>query len=242
MVAPSFPIDFDYPVIAGCLRRLGFEIVVEVSVGAQETNRQLLELLKLYPDKRLITAPCPTVVRLIRHKYPELVPYLAIIDSPMSATAKVILKQFPGLKPVFIGPCLAKKLEAKEDRSDLGILVLTYAELKQVFKAKNIQPETKDKEASFDITGLPTRLYPVSGGLAQSAGLNELLTDEEYDVVSSHQLVEKALQAFRENTKLRVLDILYCDGGCLNGPGTNRTLSLEQRRQKIISHWAKGVK
>ena len=66
MLAPSFPVQFNYPQIAGCLKRLGFEFVVEVAVGAAETNRQLLELIKKYPTKRFITSPCPSIVRFIK--------------------------------------------------------------------------------------------------------------------------------------------------------------------------------
>ena len=52
MVAPSFPVDFKYPDIVGMLKRLGFKYVAEVAKGAIETNKQLLALMKLHPDKR----------------------------------------------------------------------------------------------------------------------------------------------------------------------------------------------
>src|SRR3989344_3261970 len=126
MLAPSFPVVFDYPQIVGMLKRLGFKYVAEVARGAEETNKQLLALLKLHPDGRYITSPCPTIVRLVRNKYPELIPYLAKIDSPMSALAKIIAKKYPDCKKVFIGPCFSKKSEAEEDRKELDILVLAY--------------------------------------------------------------------------------------------------------------------
>ena len=136
MLAPSFIVDFDYPEIIGMLKKLGFKYVVEVTKGAEETNRQLLELLEKYPKKRWITNPCPAVVRLIKSKYPQLLEYLAPIDSPMSATAKIVNKEYPGLKKVFFGPCVMKKFEAKEDRKELEILVLTYKELQQILFIK----------------------------------------------------------------------------------------------------------
>ena len=237
MLAPSFPIDFSYPEIIGMLKRLGFKYVAEVARGAAETNRQLLALLKLHPHGRYITSPCPTIVRLIRNKYPELTSFLAPIDSPMIATAKIVSKKYPNYKKVFIGPCFAKKAEAKEDHSELDILVLTYKEIKKVFEIKNISPRKSDKSLSFDITGQNTRLYPVSGGLAQSSGLTRNLTDAEYDVISGPKLAEKTLQKFPTQIHLKVLDILYCEGGCINGPGTVTKDSLDRRRQKIITHW-----
>lgn len=191
MLAPSFPIDFSYPEIVGMLKRLGFKHVVEVARGAAETNRQLCALIELNPDKKYITSPCPSIVRLVKNKYPELVQFLARIDSPMIAIAKIVAEKYPDCKKVYIGPCFVKKLEAKEDHPELDILVLTYRELADVFSEKNIVPEEGDKSSSFDIVGEETRLYPVSGGLSQSSGLAQKLTDPEYDVISDQKLSEK---------------------------------------------------
>ena len=237
MLAPSFVVDFSYPEIVGMLKRLGFKYVVEVARGAKETNRQLLALMKLYPEKRFITSPCPSIVRLIRNKYPELLPFLAKIDSPMSATARIVLKEYPDCKRVFIGPCFAKKFEAKEDWPELEILVLTYREIQTIFEIKGIFPIEEDKKERFDIAYQETRLYPISGGLAQSSGIIKSLTDPQYDVVSGPKLAEEFLRKFPYQPDLRVLDILYCEGGCINGPGVITKESLDRRRQKVINHW-----
>lgn len=237
MLAPSFPIDFSYPEIVGKLKRLGFSFVVEVARGAMETNRQLLELIKKNPHGRYITTPCPAIVRLVRHKYPQLKPFLAPIYSPMVNAAKLVLKKFPDTRPVFIGPCPPKKFEAREDYPELGIVVLTFKEIKKVFEMKKIEDDPGDSSASFDMIGPETRLYPISGGLAQSCNLNSLLADEEYDVISGLSLVEESLKDFEKNKQMRVLDILFCDGGCIAGQGIDSPLSTKERREKIISHW-----
>jgi iron only hydrogenase large subunit-like protein len=238
MLAPSFPIMFEYPEIVGKLKRLGFSYVVEVSRGALETNRELTRLVSEDKTARFITGPCPTIVRLIKAQYPHLKKYLAPVKSPMAYTAEVVQSHFSGFKPVFFGPCLLKKKEASEDDKDLGILVLTYKELLEVFKIKNIKGDASDYKESFDLIGMNTRLYAISGGLTQSAELNSLLTDDELDVISGPERVKKALEDFPKN-KLRVLDILNCDGGCIAGSGIESDLSLDKRRAKIIAHWAK---
>lgn len=237
MLAPSFPIDFSYPAIVGKLKRLGFSYVVEVARGAMETNRQLLELIKKNPRARYITAPCPTIVRLVRNKYPQLKQFLASAYSPMVNTAKLVLKKLPGTRPVFIGPCLPKKIEAREDCPNLKIVVLTFKELKKVLEMKKIGNHSTDASADFDIGGRDTRLYAISGGLAQSCGFNKTFTDEEQDVISGLKLVEESLKDFEKNEPMKVLDILYCDGGCIAGQGIASQLSLKERRQKIISYW-----
>lgn len=236
MLAPSFPIVFPYPEIVGKLKRLGFAHTAEVARGAVETNNQLLKLLKNQPNKRYITSPCPSIVRLIRRKYPHLKQFLAETYSPMINTARIVQQEYPNSKPVFIGPCPVKKLEAKEDFPELGIIVLTYKEINKAFALKNIKDDPSDSTDGFDIIGPSARLYPVSGGLAQSSNLNNLLTDEEYDVISGFKLAEQSLKEFPDN-KLKVLDILYCDGGCIAGLGIDSQLTTPQRREKIISFW-----
>lgn len=239
MLAPSFPIVFEYPQIIGILRRLGFQRVVEVARGAEETNKQLLALMKLHPYKKYITSPCPNIVRLIRAKYPYLAIYLTPIDSPMSATAKIVAKKFPKTKKVFISPCLMKKVEAEEDWPELEILAITYKDLQDIFREKGIKPKVTDKFSEFDIKAKQTRLYPISGGLSQSSGIIEKFTDPQYDVISGPALANKALKEFISNYDMKVLDILNCDGGCVNGPGIVSSDSLDRRRQKIISFWNK---
>lgn len=237
MLAPSFLIDFSYPEIIGQLRRLGFKYVVEVARGARETDRELLVLMKANPQQRYITAPCPTIVRLIRRQYPHLKKYLAPVGSPMAQTAKIVLAKYPEMKPVFIGPCQAKKFEAEEDCPELGILVLTYQELKKVFEIQGLKDDSNDRQALFDIAEQGTRLYPLSGGLAQACGFNKLFIDEEYDVASGLKKAEEFLNAFPQKPELRVLDILFCDAGCIGGPGITSSLSVSERRDKIIKHW-----
>lgn len=236
MLAPSFLVDFSFPEIIGQLKRLGFSAVVEVSRGAQETNRQLLDLLKKNPKGRFITNPCPSVVRLIKTQYPHLQKYLAPIKSPMVNTAELVLRKYPQAIPVFIGPCPVKKLEAKEDYPQLNIIVITYKELRQLLDLKKIKPRANDGLFGFDLVGKDTRLYPISGGLAQSSGVTQKMSDEEFDVVSGFEVDKKALEDFPHN-RLKVLDILFCEGGCLNGKGIISTEPLPQRREKIIKHW-----
>lgn len=240
MLAPSFPVVFKNPEIIGMLRRVGFKYIVEVARGAEETNKQLLALFKLHPGRRYITNPCPTVVRIIKSKYPQLLHYLSPIDSPMIATAKIVGKKYPGIKKVFIGPCLMKKFEAAEEHKELDILAVTYKDLQEIFEQKKIAAKFSDRFSSFDISAKKTRLYPISGGLSQSSGIIKNFTDEEYDVISGPARVEKALQEFLHKPELKILDILNCDGGCINGPGIVSPDSLEIRRKKVIDCWDKG--
>ncbi len=242
MLAPSFPIVYDAPAIVGKLKRLGFAYVLEVSAGAQRTNEAVIKALRTDPKSRWITSPCPSFVRLVRTKYPQLKPFLAFAaDSPMVATARIVKEKYPEAKPVFIGPCNAKKLEANEDYPDLNILALTFKDLDSVFATLGVIDDPLDTLASFDVSGTLTRLYPISGGLAQSSEVRKLLSEDQIDVVSGWQNHDVALARFQApDSKVRLLDILFCEGGCINGPGMASPLSLDWRRAKIIAYWRRN--
>jgi len=242
MLAPSFPIMYDPSKIISQLRVLGFEKVVEVSVGAKETNRQLIKYLEEHPKARLITSPCASFVRYIRTKHREFIPYLTEgVDSPMVATAKIVKEKYPELQPVFIGPCIVKKLEASEDHPELNILVLTYKELEEVLKqlVTSHQSLATATDIDFDMTEQSTRLYPTDGGLADSSGVRSIIGNEAVRVVSGYKNCEAALTEFQNNPKIKLLDILFCEGGCINGPGISSKLSVDERRDKIADYYLK---
>jgi iron only hydrogenase large subunit-like protein len=235
MLAPSFPIMYDYPKIISKLRNLGFTYVVEVSVGAKKTNEELAVLLKQNPTSRYITSPCPTIVRMIKKQMPQYAKYFTHdVDSPMIATAKIVRKKYPDYKPVFIGPCIVKKLEASEDVPELNILVLTYAEINQIFDNFKT-PDQFNPDDKFDISepGM-TRIYPVDGGLSHSSGLEKHFSKEELQIVSGWKNCIEAVKNFDTNPKIRLLDILFCDNGCINGPGIISQLKIEERKKKVL--------
>lgn len=237
MLAPSFPIVYDYPQIIGKLRALGFEYITEVTIGAKKTNEQVAELLKANPQGRYITSPCPSFVRLVRKRYPHLVPFLAFqADSPMIANARIVKEKYPGYRPVFIGPCLQKKLESSEDYPYLEILVVTYKELDEIFQQFNIVDKPEYANDAFDMAEKTTRIYPTDGGLTDTSGARSLLKDEEIRVVSGWKNFESALAEFESNKTIRLLDVLFCEGGCIHGPGIVSTLSVEERKNKVLDY------
>lgn len=237
MLAPAFIIDFPFPQIVGKLKRLGFKYVVEVALGAIDTNRQALEELKKHPEKRLITSPCPNIYQMIKSRYPALDKYLSKADSPMIAIARIVKEKFPLTKPVFIGPCLVKKIEAAR-YPELEILSITFKDLVQVFEYFKITAQPDDEKAAFDLATCNTRIYPISGGLAETAGIDRFLSKDEYRVVSGFQQVLESLDEFSRNPKLRFLDLLFCYGGCINGLGiVNIDLPLKERKNKVLDFW-----
>ena len=237
MVAPSFPIMYGYPEIVTKLKALGFEHVVEVTAGAKKTNEAVAKLLKENPTSRFITSPCASFVRYVRAKHPEMIKYLAFqADSPMVATAKIVHETYPDYKPVFIGPCIVKKLEASEDYPELNMLVITYKELNQILEEKGLLYVATNTLDRFDISEGPTRIYPFDGGLTDSSGIRSILKEEEIRIISGYKNCEAVLKEFEENKSIRFVDVLFCEGGCISGPGIISHLSVPERKQKVLEY------
>lgn len=237
MIAPTFPILYSKEELIVKLRALGFQYVVEVSTGAVRTNEAIKKLLQKNPTSRYITSPCASFVRLVRTKYPHLLKYLTLqADTPMSATAKLVREKYPGYRPVFIGPCFAKKKEASEDYSDLRILVVTFKELEDVFKGLSEPSSLTNHKDTFDLEEKSTRIYPFDGGLTDSSGIRSILKENELRIVSGYSNCEAALREFETNKEIRFLDILFCEGGCINGTGIQSTLTLPERKRKIVDY------
>ena len=170
LLAPSFPVDFSYPEIIISLKMLGIQKVVELTYAAKLIDEEYEKILKENPDKQYICPNCPTIVKLIEVKYPELKEYIINVASPMVVMNRFVKKEYgPEYKTIFIGPCLAKKMEAKQYGIDYAI---TFKELQDIFdynKENNIAP----KEFTYSVTedGTPdfdkfyndyTKVYPLA--------------------------------------------------------------------------------
>ena len=113
------------------LKKLGFSGVIEDSFGAELVSREYARLMDENNGKPILSSPCPVVVSYIEKYYPQLIDNLAPIVSPMIAMGRLIKRQYnPQAKVVFIGPCIARKAEA-EDEKVSGVIdaVLSFAEL-----------------------------------------------------------------------------------------------------------------
>ena len=73
---------------------------------------------------------------MIRKIYRELMPHVPGSVSPMIACGRTIKQPHPDAVTVFIGPCIAKKSEAREkDLAGAIDYVLTFQEVRDIFEA-----------------------------------------------------------------------------------------------------------
>ncbi|MGF0107952.1 [Fe-Fe] hydrogenase large subunit C-terminal domain-containing protein [Clostridium sp. SGI.024] len=233
-VAPAITGQFGENVSLDQLRasliKIGFSDMIEVAFAADMlTIKEAVEFNKHVngPDDLMITSCCcPMWVGMLKRVYKELVPDLSPSVSPMIAAGRIIKKLNPKAKVVFIGPCIAKKAEAKEKDlvNDIDF-VLTFQELDNIFKALEIDPSKLEGIPTKDYASKGGRLYARTGGvsIAVSEAIEELYPDKSKlfksakaeGVKECKDILNKALSG---EVKANFIEGMGCIGGCVGGP------------------------
>ncbi|OEH86176.1 iron hydrogenase [Desulfuribacillus stibiiarsenatis] len=232
MIAPAFVSQFSDAMTQGKLRsafkKLGFAGMVEVSLFADIlTLKEAIEFdhhIKNEDDFLLTSCCCPMWIGMIKKVYGELVPHMPPSVSPMVASGRAIKKLIPNAKTVFIGPCIAKRAEAKEpDVKDAVDYVLTFQEIQEVFEAVEIKPEELEEDLK-DHSSTAGRKYARTGGVSEAVQntLNRLNPDRSIPLRSfqANGIMEcksllKDIQT--GNIKANFLEGMGCVGGCVGG-------------------------
>lgn len=237
-VAPAFVSSFGmraFEPFRAALKALGFADAFETSEGAAAVTAEYKKLLQSGKYENFITSACPAVNRAIELYHHDVLKFLAPVDSPMIAHAKILKSRFPDCSVVFVGPCIAKKREAKES----GVLAgaLTFEELSALFQKHNIFVEDNSvakgsepkpergcacggsKEAAACVAPkngeMRAKFYPISRGIIKS--FDEFPVGYEYIAVDGVSRLDQALEDLR-GVKGVFLEINACEGACVNGP------------------------
>lgn len=242
-VAPAFVSSFGVSSFASfrdALLSLGFSDAYETAEGAAAVSAEYKKLLESGKYENFITSACPAVNRAIELYHHDVLKYLAPVDSPMVAHAKILKKRFLDAEIVFIGPCIAKKREAKES----GVLggALTFEELSELFTAHGVELKADADDApkakkSAKLVGaaqevaatavsssdtadsaenaMRAKFYPISRGIIKS--FDYLPDGYEYIAVDGVSRLDQAVEDLLA-VKHVFLEINACDGACVNGP------------------------
>ncbi|OQA05553.1 MAG: Iron hydrogenase 1 [bacterium ADurb.Bin374] len=224
--------------IPSALRALGFARVAETSVGAYPTAQATAAVAAREPDRPHLCTACPAFVQYIVKYRTELVDALTPVSSPMIAHARLLKKQPGGADHVvFIGPCVAKKAEA--DRPDLaGIVdcVLTFEELQQWFERENIRLDRLEESRFDDEPAGAARFFPLPGGLTRTAALGADALVSDIVAVSGIEDVKRLLDGITKTKGPRIVEPLFCNQGCVNGPAMPGDRPLLTRRDSVLSY------
>ena len=239
--ARQFGKDVTVPKLVAGLKALGFAHVVEVAIGADICAvEEAKDFVENVPANQpfMATSCCPAWHAMVHKLFPAQAKNISMTLTPMVYTARMVKKEEPDAKIVFVGPCAAKKLEAIREniRSDVDF-VLTFEELQGMFEAKEIDLE--NMEDADDIRNAGTaagRGFAVAGGVARAVVdiIHEQHPDMEIKVANAEGLRDcRKLMTMAKAGKYNgyLLEGMACPGGCIAGAGT--LLSLDQAAKAV---------
>ena len=239
-LAPSFISDFkDYSEIelVSALHELGFTAVSETALGAEFLSSELQGWLEHQQGGVHISTCCPTVVELVQKYYPQHVDKLTPFVSPLQAHARLVKRMNPNAKIVFAGPCIAKKEEI-EFEGNMVDTVLTFKELKEMLDRAGLLPEFVkiDESVSFYPFNAETgKYYPIDGGMSNSLSKGVPQTSSSYMSFSGMSTVKALLENLPQSPSSPLfLELLACDGGCINGPGRIDPFNIVKAREDVL--------
>ncbi len=227
MVAPAADRQFPGTIeqlLAACMKA-GFADVLEVALGAELTTehetKEFVERMAADPKALMTTSCCPAYVNFVRKHLPAFLPHVSTTPSPMVYAKQLAREKDPAAKTVFIGPCVAKRGEAREKGVDY---VLSFEELGALLAGRKIDV------MACEPWPVPRPAAVTARNFARSCGVTEAVLAEATKTIPGFTLKAKQISGIDKKTAalLRVygmgklpenfIEVMACPGGCVNGP------------------------
>ncbi len=241
-LAPSFSSEYKglEDQLFASLKKLGFSAVSETSIGAALVS----EALDIYMSEHDGRAPfigtaCPSVVELVKKYYPDKVSSLAPVPSPLQSHSAYLRSLYgDDILIVFIGPCIAKKMEA-DLTPGYPDYALTFKELNSWLRDEGI--ELKDVKVDSKSEFVPQKagissLYPIEGGQIESSKIwsKERLKRNAVALSGMEQILSTLDGELPQEGAF--LELLGCDGGCINGPESANNASIASKKIDVTDY------
>ena len=104
-----------------------------------ETTRREAEELKEKLEEGqpfMTTSCCPSYIELVNKHIKDMKPYVSTTGSPMYYTARMAKEKYPESLVVFIGPCVAKRSEARRDEAVDYVSIVQHLKKEKVLACR----------------------------------------------------------------------------------------------------------
>jgi iron only hydrogenase large subunit-like protein len=209
---------------------LGMHDAYETAEGAQLVQRQLEILVARAEGKPVITSGCPSIVLYAEKHFPEALPYLAPVLSPMQAHAQILRQRCPGAVIVYISPCIARKEETKDFESVGADYAITFDELASwlneagITVRTDVEPDEPRVSHGYVVTG------GVEGGMTHLIGVDYLAVDTLEDCIKVMKCVADG------GLNDCVIEMSACHGNCIGGMVFHaKGRNLLESRKRIVN-------
>lgn len=214
----------DVNILLTAILLTGFDDVFEVSAAAELVSEASHKYILNHPDRwPVISTACPTIERLIRVRFPNLIPHLLPILPPMEVAALLARERAmekTGLASedigvVFLSPCPSK---IAFTHAPLG---LAKSNVDRVIGIKDYYPVllAQMKHAEKNVrhlthSGQLGKGWAISGGEAAGIKSNEYLAADGIENVI-HVLEDIEDEKFEPG--LQFMELNSCSAGCVGG-------------------------
>ena len=213
----------DVNIILTALKKMGFDDVYEVSGAAELVS----EMSRIYVQEHkeqwpIISTACPSVVRLIQVRFPNLIEHLLPICAPVDLAASLaresamkktgLPKEKIGI--IFISPCPAKMTAVK---SPIG---MDHSEIDGVLAIKEVYPILLPlMKQSIDGVEELSRSGRIGIGWGSTGGEAGSLLSDNYLAADGIENVIKVLEDLEDQKfdQLEFIELNACAGGCVGG-------------------------
>ena len=213
----------DSNIVLTALRLMGFDMVFEVGSAAEIVSQMSRDYFEAHPEQYpLISTACPTIVKLIKIRFPSLIDHLLPIQPPVEIAATLARRK--ALKETglpsedigifFISPCPAKVSALYEpigvEKTDVDVTLA----IKDVYvKLLPFMEEAAKNPMDLARAGRIGVGWGVSGG--EAAGLIQ----ERYLAADGIENCIRVLNDLEDQkfSGLEFVELDACAGGCVGG-------------------------
>ncbi|MFP4417675.1 MAG: [Fe-Fe] hydrogenase large subunit C-terminal domain-containing protein [Chitinivibrionales bacterium] len=241
-LAPSFRAEFPDTApgaIIGAVKALGVCGVSETAIGAQEVSAATADFLASCGPGPWFSSACPTAVDLVKKYYPDYADRVTNILSPAQVHARLLRKWYgEDIGVIFVGPCIAKKREA-DAFPQLIDLALTFDEFRELLAGEGIEFDDEKAHEQYAFEPQAARegaLYPVDGGMIAGLKAHCGVVDTHYMAFSGIKTIRRVMEDLHrlEDGKPVFIELLACEGGCVNGPCASKRGGTVFKRFEVI--------
>lgn len=236
--------------ILASLKRIGFDEVVDTSHACVTIVNEIKKYLKNYTGKKpLIASYCPTVVKFIQIRYPELVKNLIPIIAPMELAAREIKKKVSirlgidkkEIGVIYITPCSSKMIQISESAGKFNSDFDGAIPISDIYHTLFTAVSRTEKSATTEIEH-----FDISGfglNFARMGGIVTMLDDDRAIAVSGISDISYILDDM-ERGKLQNIDLVEmhsCLEGCVGGPMmVDNTYLARTKLLQLLKHFGES--
>lgn len=227
------------------LKRVGFDDVYEEAIGAEmisyATRKQMEKGQRPLP---MISSGCPSVLKLIQIRFPNLLEHVLDYRPPVEVVASMARREAEAKHPdkkigiFFIAPCTAKISFIRESDEVIETDVDEMVAISEVYKQviHNLKTLEDSDVEPLEKTGVMGLRWTNPGGESLALGTDKFIAVDGIDEVID--IFEKV-----EDEKLEGVEFIEaeaCTGGCCGGSLTVENSYSAKTNIKVIIDEAKA--